>query len=106
MRCLLTLPRRKEKSLKDDVAIVESLDTKQRIVPTRKVVTKRALKTHLKKGDTPNLKRTVKERARPICQSLDGTIVVNWVILLRTARNHAKILILLEKMGETGNSLN
>ena len=39
-------------SLKDDVAIVESLDTKQRIAPIRKVVRKRALKTNLKKGDT------------------------------------------------------
>ena len=54
MRCLLALPKRKgiKNSLKDDVAIVESLDTKQRIVPTRKVVKKRALKTNLKKGDT------------------------------------------------------
>ena len=39
-------------SLKDDVAIVESLDTKQQIVSTRKVVKKRALKTNMKKGDT------------------------------------------------------
>ena len=53
MRCLLALPKRKgiKTSLKDDVAIVESLDTKQQIVPTRKVIKKRALKTNLKKGD-------------------------------------------------------
>ena len=35
----------------DDVAVVESLDTKQEIFPMRKVVKKRALKTNLKKGD-------------------------------------------------------
>ena len=54
MHCLQALPRRKgiKNSLKDDVAIVESLDTKQQIAPMRKVVRKRALKTNLKKGDT------------------------------------------------------
>ena len=41
-----------KKSLKNDVAIVESLDTKQQIVPTRKVIKKRALKRNLEKGDT------------------------------------------------------
>ena len=39
-------------SSKDDVAIVESLDTKQRIAPIREVVRKRALKTNVKNGDT------------------------------------------------------
>ena len=39
-------------SLKDDVVIVESLDIRQRIVPTRKVSKMRTLKTNLKKGDT------------------------------------------------------
>ena len=59
MRCLQALPRRKgiKNSLKDDVAIVESLDTKQRIAPIRKVARKRALKTNLKKGDTKTQKR-------------------------------------------------
>ena len=49
MRRLLALPKRKgiKNSLKDDVAIVESLDTKQLIAPTRKVVKKRDLKTNL-----------------------------------------------------------
>ena len=46
--------KRKEhkNSLRDDVVIVESLDIRQRIVPTRKVSKKRTLKTNLKKGDT------------------------------------------------------
>ena len=46
MHCLQALPRRKgiKNSLKDDVAIVESLDTKQQIAPIRKVVRKRALR--------------------------------------------------------------
>ena len=39
-------------SLKDNVAIVKSLEAKQQIAPIRKVVRKRALKTNLKKGDT------------------------------------------------------
>ena len=58
MHCLQALPTRKgiKNSLKDGVAIVESLDTKQRIAPIRKVVRKRALKTNLKKGDMKTLK--------------------------------------------------
>ena len=53
MRCLLALPKRKgtKNSLKDNVVTVESLDIKQRIVPTRKVIKKKVLKTNLKKGD-------------------------------------------------------
>ena len=92
-----------KKSLKDDVAIVESLDTKQQIVPTRKVIKNRALKTNLKKTRHKNLKRTVQDR---YVKNLDAIIVVNWVILLGTARNHTKMLILLEKMSKTGNSPN
>ena len=54
MRCLQALPTRKgiKNSSKDNVAIVESLDTKQRIAPTRKVARKRVQRTSLKKGDT------------------------------------------------------
>ena len=54
MHCLPALPRGKgiKNSLRNDVAIVESLDTKQQIVPTRKVIKKRALKRNLEKGDT------------------------------------------------------
>ena len=48
-----------------------------------------------------NLKRTVKERARPICQKLNVIIVEKWVILLGTAQSHAKTLILLKKMSKT-----
>ena len=51
MCCLQALPPKKgiKNSSKDDVAIVESLDTKQQIAPTRKVARKRVLKTSLKK---------------------------------------------------------
>ena len=54
MRCLQALSTRKgiKNSSKDDVAIAESLDTKQRIVPTRKVARKRAQRINLGKGDT------------------------------------------------------
>ena len=40
-----------QNSLKDDVIIVESLDIRQRIVPTKKVSKTRTLKTNLKKGE-------------------------------------------------------
>ena len=74
-----------KKSLKDDVATVERLDTRQQIVLTRKASKKRTLKTKLTKRKHKNLKRTVKERARPTCQKLNAIIVEKWVILLETA---------------------
>ena len=54
MRCLQALPTRKgiKNSSKDDVAIVESLDTKHQIVLTRKVARKKVQRINLKKGDT------------------------------------------------------
>ena len=53
MRCLQALPTRKgiKNSSKDDVAIVESLDTKQQIVLTRKSARKKVQRINLKKGD-------------------------------------------------------
>ena len=53
-------------SLKDDVVTVERLETKQQIVLTREVRKKRTLKTNPTKKRHKNLKRIVKERARPI----------------------------------------
>ena len=104
MHCLLALPKGRgtKNNLKDDVVIVESLDIRQRIVPTRKVSKKRTLKTNLKK-ETQKPKKDSKGEARLIFEKLDATIVVNWVILLGTAQSHSKMLILLEKMSETGN---
>ena len=54
MHCLQALPTRKgiKISSNDDVAIVESLDTKQQIALTRKVARKRVQRINLKKGDT------------------------------------------------------
>ena len=68
MHCLLALPKRKgrKNSSKDDVATVETLDTKQRIVLTRKARKKRTLKTNLTKRRHKNLKRIVRERERQI----------------------------------------
>ena len=71
--------------------------------PSKKSKQKEDSKDKSEKRRHKNLKRTVKERARPICQKLDAIIVVNWVILLRTAQSHAKTLMLLEKMSKTGN---
>ena len=67
MHCLLGLPKRKgrKNSLMDDVATVERLDTRQRIVLTRKAK-KRSQRTNPTKKRQKNLKRTVRERARPI----------------------------------------
>ena len=90
-------------SSKDDVAIVESLDTKQQIAPTRKVARKRVLRINLTKRRHRRLKGTIKERARLICQKLDAIIVVNWDILHGTARSPVIMLILLKKMSKTGN---
>ena len=57
--------RGRKNSSKDDVATVERLDTKQRIVLTRKARKKKTLKTSPKK-ETQNLKRTIRERAKQI----------------------------------------
>ena len=66
MHCFLALPKRKgtKNSLKDNVATVEGLDTRQQIVLTRKARKKRTQKTTLTKRRYKNLKGTVKERAR------------------------------------------
>ena len=95
MHCLLVLLKRRgrKNSLKDDVVTVERLDTKQRIVPTKKARKKRTLKTSLTKKRHRNLRKTTKERAKLICQKLSVLIVEKWVILPGTVRNHAKTLI-------------
>ena len=95
MHCLLALQKRRgrKNSLKDDVATVERLDTKQRIVPTRKARKKRTLKTSPTKKRRKNPRRTIKERAKLICQKLSALIVEKWVILPGTARNRAKMLV-------------
>ena len=80
-------------SLKDDVVTVERLDTKQRIVPTKRARKKRTLKTSLTKKRHKNLRKTTKERAKLICQKSSVLIVEKWVILPGTVRNHAKTLI-------------
>ena len=105
---LFALPKRKGRktSLKDDVATVERLDTRQRIVLTRKARKKRTQRTNLTKRRHKNLKRIVREKERLICQKLNVIIAEKWVILLGTARNHTKMLILLEKMSRTKNSAN
>ena len=91
-------------SSKDDVAIVESLDTKQQIDPTRKAARKGS-KDKSEKRRHRRLKGTIKERVRLICQNLNVIIVVKWDILHGTAQSPVRMLILLEKMSKTGNSL-
>ena len=95
MHCLLVLQKRRgrKNSLKDDVATVERLDTNQRIVPTKKARKRRTLKTSLTKKRRNNLRRTIKERAKLICQKLSVLIVEKWVILPGTAQNRAKTQI-------------
>ena len=54
-------------------------NVKQRPMPTKK--------------RRKNLKRTIKKRAKLICEKSSVLIVVKWVILPGTARNRAKMLI-------------
>ena len=56
-------------SLKDVVVTVERLDTRQQIVLTKKARKKRTKKTNLTKRRHRNLKKTVKERTKSICQN-------------------------------------
>ena len=74
--------------------------------PDKKSKKKRTLKTNLTKKRHRNLKRTVKERARQICQKLNAIIAEKWVILPGTARNLEKTLILLEKVSRIETSEN
>ena len=59
-------------SLREVVAIVESLDIKQQIALTRKVARKRVQRVKLKKRRHKRLKGTIKERERLICPKLDA----------------------------------
>ena len=74
MHCLLVLLKRRGRKnrLKDDVATVVRLDTNQRIVPTKKRRKKRTLKTSLIKKRRKKPRRTIKERAKLICQKLNA----------------------------------
>ena len=60
-------------SLREDVAIVESLDTKQQIAPTGKVSRERVLRVKLKKKGCKRLKGTIKDRERWICPEINAT---------------------------------
>ena len=53
---------------KDDVAIVENLDTKQLIVPTRKAIKTRARNRKASKRKNRGVKRTPKSKDILICQ--------------------------------------
>ena len=59
-------------SLREVVAIVESLDIKQQIALTRKVARKRVQRVKLKKRKHKRLKGTIKERERLICPKFDA----------------------------------
>ena len=89
MHCLQAQIIRKgtKNNLREDVATVESLDTKQQIDPTRKVTRKRVLRAKLKKRRCKSLRGTIKERERWICIELNATIVENSDILHETAQD-------------------
>ena len=70
----------RKNSSKADVVTVERLDIRQRTVLTRKARKKRTLKTNPTNKRHRNLRRTVKERARQICQKLNAIIAEKWVI--------------------------
>ena len=73
--------------------------------PNKKSSQKKGPKDKPEKKETQRLKGTIKERVRLICQKLDATIAEEWDILHGTAQSPARMLILLEKMSKTGNSL-
>ena len=85
---------------------VERLNIRQRTVLTRKARRKRTLKTNPTKKRHRNLKRMVVEGARQIGKNLNATIAEKWIIWLGTARNLAKVPILLEKVSRIETSEN
>ena len=103
MHCLQALLIRKGTKISswEDVAVVESLYTKQQIALTRKVARKNGPKGKTEKRRCKRLKGTIKERERLICQKLDGTVVVNLDILDGTDQSPTRMLILLEKISKT-----
>ena len=74
--------------------------------PDKKVRKKKTLKTNPTNKRHRNLKRTVKARAKEICQKLNAIIAEKWVILPGTAQNLAKTPILLEKVSKIETSKN
>ena len=88
------------KPSKDVVAAVENLDTKQLIVPTRKVIKTRARNRKTSKRKNRGVKGTQKAKDILICQKLSAIIAENLDILQGTARKHAIMLILLKKMSK------
>ena len=101
-------PKKKgqKKQFKGRCATVERLDTKQEIVLKRKARKKTTLKTNPTKKRHKNLKTIAKERVKPIWQKVNATIVEKWVSLPGTVQNHAKMLILLEKVSNIEKSVN
>ena len=107
MHCLQALPTRKgiKHSSREDVAIVE-FGHKAANCPNKKSGQKKGSKDKPEKKRCKRLKGTTKKRVTLICQNLDATIAVKWDILHGTAQSPARMLILLlEKMNKTGNSL-
>ena len=72
--------------------------------PNKKSSQKKGPKGKTGKKEMQKTKRDHKGKKRLICQKLDATIVVNLDILHRTSQSPTRMLILLEKMSETGNS--
>ena len=77
--------KRHKKQFKGQCGYCGEIGHKEVNCPDKKARKKRTQKTNLTKSRHRNLKRTVKERARPICQKLNVIIAENWVILLGTA---------------------
>ena len=73
-----------EKEVQGHCGYCGELGHKAANCPNKKSKQKEDSKDKSEKRRHKNLKRTVKERARLICQKLDAIIVVNWVILLVT----------------------
>ena len=88
------------KPSKDGVGIVERLDTKQLIVPTRKATKLRVRKRKHSKRKSHMVKGTPRARDILICQKQNALIAENLDILPGIARKHAITLILLKKVSK------
>ena len=88
---------------KDVVATVESLDTKQLIVPTRKAIKIRVRNRNSIKRKNSGAEETLKAKDILICQKSSAIIAENLGILQETARKHGTTLILLKKVSKITN---
>ena len=83
-----TNKRKYKNSLKEDVHIVESMDTKQCIAPTRKAIKLKVSSGNPVRNRCTILKESKKERCIQICPKYSRIIVENMAIMHVTVQDH------------------